>query len=32
VAMIRAIRAIIHENALPKEAQELYESVKNKEL
>ena len=28
VAMIRAIRAIIHENASPKEAQELYESVK----
>ena len=28
VAMIRAIRAIIHENATPKEAQELYDSVK----
>jgi len=30
VAMIKAIRAIIHENASPKEAQELYESLKNK--
>ncbi|GAH79905.1 unnamed protein product, partial [marine sediment metagenome] len=30
VAMIRAIRAIIHENASPKEAQELYDSIKNK--
>ena len=29
VAMIKAIRAIIHENASPKEAQELYESVKD---
>ena len=29
VAMIRAIRAIIHENASPKEAQELYESIKS---
>jgi putative autoinducer-2 (AI-2) aldolase len=29
VAMIRAIRAIIHGNASPKEAQELYDSVKN---
>ena len=29
VAMIRAIRAIIHENASPKEAQELYDSIKN---
>ena len=28
VAMIRALRAIIHENATPKEAQELYDSVK----
>jgi len=28
VAMIRAIRTIIHENATPKEAQELYDSVK----
>ena len=28
VAMIRAIRAIIHENASPKQAQELYDSVK----
>jgi len=27
VAMIRAIRAIIHENASPKEAQELYDSI-----
>jgi hypothetical protein len=26
--MIKAIRTIIHENASPKEAQELYESVK----
>jgi putative autoinducer-2 (AI-2) aldolase len=30
VAMIKALRAIIHENATPKEAQELYESVKDK--
>ena len=29
VAMIRAIRSIIHENATPKEAQELYDSVKS---
>jgi putative autoinducer-2 (AI-2) aldolase len=29
VAMIRAIRAIIHENATPKEAQELYDLVKS---
>jgi len=29
VAMIRAIRAIIHENVTPKEAQELYDSVKS---
>ncbi len=29
VAMIRAIRAIIHENAAPEEAQEIYESVKS---
>ena len=28
VAMIRALRAIIHENATPKEAQEIYDSVK----
>ena len=28
VAMIKAIRSIIHENATPKEAQELYDSVK----
>lgn len=29
VAMIKAIRAIIHENATPKEAQELYDSTKS---
>jgi len=29
VAMIRAIRAIIHENATPEQAQELYDSVKS---
>ena len=29
VAMIRAIRAIIHENASPEQAQELYDSVKS---
>jgi len=29
VAMIRAIRAIIHQNASPKEAQELYQSIKS---
>ena len=28
VAMIRAIRAIIHENATPEQAQEVYDSVK----
>jgi putative autoinducer-2 (AI-2) aldolase len=28
VAMIRAIRAIIHENATPEQAQELYHSIK----
>jgi len=31
VAMIKAIRAIIHQNASPKEAQELYDSEKAKE-
>ena len=31
VAMIKAIRAIIHQNATPKEAQELYDSEKGKE-
>jgi putative autoinducer-2 (AI-2) aldolase len=29
VAMIRAIRAIIHENATPEQAQELYDSAKS---
>ncbi|MBE9502068.1 MAG: 3-hydroxy-5-phosphonooxypentane-2,4-dione thiolase [Dehalococcoidia bacterium] len=29
VAMIKALRAIIHENATPKAAQELYDSVKS---
>lgn len=29
VAMIRALRAIIHENATPQEAQELYDSIKS---
>ena len=29
VAMIRAIRAIIHEDASPEQAQELYDSVKS---
>jgi putative autoinducer-2 (AI-2) aldolase len=29
VAMIRALRAIIHENTSPKEAQELFESIKS---
>lgn len=28
VAMIKALRAVIHENATPKQAQELYDSVK----
>jgi len=28
VAMIRALRAIIHENATPEQAQELYDSIK----
>ncbi len=28
IAMIRAIRAIIHENCMPKEAQDLFEQVK----
>jgi putative autoinducer-2 (AI-2) aldolase len=31
VAMIQAIRAIIHENATPEQAQELYDSVKGGE-
>lgn len=31
VAMIKAIRAIVHENASPKEAQELYDRVKSRE-
>ena len=31
VAMIRAMRAIIHENATPEQAQELYDSLKNRE-
>ena len=30
VAMIRAIRAIVHEGASPEQAQELYDSIKNK--
>ena len=30
VAMIQAIRAIVHENASPEQAQELYDSIKNK--
>jgi len=29
IAMIKAIRAIIHQNATPKEAQEIYDSEKN---
>jgi putative autoinducer-2 (AI-2) aldolase len=29
VAMARAIRAVVHENATPKQALELYESVKS---
>ena len=29
VAMIKAIRAIVHENASPREAQELYDSTKS---
>ncbi len=32
VAMIKAMRAVIHQNATPKEAQELYDSEKEKEL
>jgi putative autoinducer-2 (AI-2) aldolase len=31
VAMIRALRLIIHDNATPKEAQELYDSLKNEQ-
>jgi putative autoinducer-2 (AI-2) aldolase len=31
VAMIRAIRAVVHENAPPRQAQELYDSGKNSE-
>ena len=30
VAMIKAIRAVVHENATPKEAQEIYDNIKNK--
>ena len=29
VAMIKAIRAVVHENAIPKEAQEIYDSSKS---
>jgi putative autoinducer-2 (AI-2) aldolase len=29
VAMIKALRAIIHDNATPKEAQDIYDSLKN---
>jgi len=29
VAMIRAIRAIVHDNATPEQAQEIYDTVKN---
>jgi len=29
VAMIKAIRAVVHQNATPKEAQELYDSIKS---
>ena len=32
VAMIKAIRAIIHQNAAPKEAQELYNNEKEQNL
>jgi len=32
VAMIKALRSVIHGNATPKEAQELYDSIKNEEL
>jgi len=32
VAMIKALRAIIHENATPKEAQQIYDSVKSDEV
>jgi putative autoinducer-2 (AI-2) aldolase len=31
VAAIKALRAVIHENATPKEAQEVYDSVKSRE-
>jgi len=31
VAMARALRAIIHENATPKEAHDLFNNVKNSE-
>lgn len=31
VAMIKAIRAVVHENASPKQAQDTYDSLKNKE-
>jgi putative autoinducer-2 (AI-2) aldolase len=29
VAMIRAIRAIVHDDATPEQAQEIYDTVKN---
>ena len=32
VAMIQAIRAIVHEDASPEQAQELYDSLKNEQL
>ncbi|PIP08456.1 MAG: hypothetical protein COX52_00110 [Syntrophobacterales bacterium CG23_combo_of_CG06-09_8_20_14_all_48_27] len=32
VAMIRALREIIHRNATPKQAQELYDCIRSEEL
>jgi len=32
VAMIKAIRAIVHEDASPEAAQELYDSIKREEV
>ena len=29
IAMIRAIRAIVHDDATPEQAQEIYDTVKN---
>jgi putative autoinducer-2 (AI-2) aldolase len=32
VAMIRALRAVVHDNATPEQAQEIYDTVKNEQV